>query len=174
MSQTGFTIVELATVILIIGILAALTISGYNGVQTRARDSTRVSDMKSIGKALEIYKSRNGAYPVRAAGATDWAYSRTFPGNYIEDLAGSGKMLSSLPNDPINEGVHYYAYYVYAAGMYGCDSNLGRYYILAIPRMESVPAGSQHPDSPGFKCPTRDWHDDWGGAAWVQGGFVNG
>lgn len=173
-SERGFTIVELATVIMVIAILAMISIGTYNGVQGRARDSSRVSDMKTIGKALEIHKSRNNDYPPRATGSTSWAYSSTYPTTYIEGLAGQGKPLNTLPKDPINTGDKYYAYYVYSAGDYECDINLGRFYVLVIPRMESVPAGSQHKDSPGFACNGRDWSLDWGGAAWVQGGFVNG
>ena len=39
--RTGFTIVELLIVIVIIAILAAITIVAYNGLQQRARDSQR-------------------------------------------------------------------------------------------------------------------------------------
>ena len=39
--QTGFTIVELLIVIVVIGILAAITIVAFNGVQQRARDAQR-------------------------------------------------------------------------------------------------------------------------------------
>lgn len=38
--QTGFTIVELLIVIVVIGILAAITVVAYNGVQEQARHSS--------------------------------------------------------------------------------------------------------------------------------------
>jgi general secretion pathway protein G len=41
--QTGFTIVELLIVIVVIGILAAITLVAYNGLQDRANDSARTS-----------------------------------------------------------------------------------------------------------------------------------
>ncbi|HET8884096.1 MAG TPA: prepilin-type N-terminal cleavage/methylation domain-containing protein, partial [Candidatus Saccharimonadales bacterium] len=53
--QTGFTIVELLIVIVVIGILAAITIVAYNGIQERARDIQRQSDIAAIGKALQIW-----------------------------------------------------------------------------------------------------------------------
>lgn len=59
----GFTIVELLIVIVVIGILAAITIVAYNGVQVKARDSTRISKVKSISKAIELYHADNGQYP---------------------------------------------------------------------------------------------------------------
>lgn len=63
--QSGFTIVELLIVIVIIGILAAITVVAFNGVQGRANDTTIRSDLASIAKQLETIKvvSSNSAYP---------------------------------------------------------------------------------------------------------------
>lgn len=61
--QQGFTIVELLIVIVIIGILAAITIVAFNGSQARARDSARIAKIKSIAKAIELYNTDNGRYP---------------------------------------------------------------------------------------------------------------
>lgn len=59
MSKKGFTIVELLIVIVVIAILAALTIVAYNGIQQRARDSVRKSDLAAIAKALKLYAVDN-------------------------------------------------------------------------------------------------------------------
>ena len=63
--KTGFTIVELLIVIVIIGILAAITIVAYNGIQNRGYDSSVQSDLRNIGKKLEIARvdSTNDSYP---------------------------------------------------------------------------------------------------------------
>lgn len=61
--QNGFTIVELLIVIVIIGILAAITIVAYNGIQAKARDSGRITKVKNIAKAIELYYVDNGKYP---------------------------------------------------------------------------------------------------------------
>ncbi len=58
----GFTIVELLIVIVVIGILAAITIVAYNGVQSRARESSLRSDLTNIAKQLEMYRA-DGDYP---------------------------------------------------------------------------------------------------------------
>lgn len=50
----GFTIVELLIVIVVIAILAAISVVAYNGIQQRARDSQRKSDLAAIAKALEV------------------------------------------------------------------------------------------------------------------------
>lgn len=62
--QTGFTIVELLIVIVVIGILAAITIVAYNGVQRRANIAVAQSELKNATKSLEIKNAENGTYPV--------------------------------------------------------------------------------------------------------------
>ncbi len=59
----GFTIVELLIVIVVIGILAAITIVAFNGTQARGRDAGRIAKIKSIAKAIELYNTDNGRYP---------------------------------------------------------------------------------------------------------------
>lgn len=52
MKQRGFTIVELLIVIVVIGILAAITIVAYSGIQDRARQTKITSDLQTINKAI--------------------------------------------------------------------------------------------------------------------------
>jgi prepilin-type N-terminal cleavage/methylation domain-containing protein len=73
----GFTIVELLIVIVVIGILAAITIVAYNGIQQRARVSAVNSALAQASKKLALYQVDNGGYPnsgsLAAAGITDSA-----------------------------------------------------------------------------------------------------
>ena len=48
----GFTIVELLIVIVVIGILAAITIIAFNGVQLRAIEASMKSDAANAAKVL--------------------------------------------------------------------------------------------------------------------------
>jgi len=65
-TSRGFTIVELLIVIVVIGILAALVIVTYNGIQQRARDTERKTDVKGIQGQLEAYWADNARYPTMA------------------------------------------------------------------------------------------------------------
>lgn len=60
---SGFTIVELLIVIVVIGILAALVITTYNGIQQKARDTERKTDVNAIHGQVEAYSAQNGKYP---------------------------------------------------------------------------------------------------------------
>lgn len=48
----GFTIVELLIVIVVIGILAAITIVSYTGVTARANESSVQSDLRNMGQRV--------------------------------------------------------------------------------------------------------------------------
>lgn len=108
--QTGFTIVELLIVIVVIGILAAITIVAYNGVQGRARDSSRQSGMNTIEKALGLYFVDNGGYPT--CSNTVYQPGAAASGCDVTALTSSlvPKYISSLPKDPKNSGNDVYQY----------------------------------------------------------------
>ncbi|MEK7620723.1 MAG: prepilin-type N-terminal cleavage/methylation domain-containing protein [Patescibacteria group bacterium] len=65
-NNKGFTIVELLIVVVIIGILAALVIIAYNGIQDRANNQKTESAVNAYRKALIQYATINGAYPTTA------------------------------------------------------------------------------------------------------------
>lgn len=61
--ESGFTIVELLIVIVVIGILAALVITTFSGIQKKARDTERTTDIKALHGQIEAYFAQNGYYP---------------------------------------------------------------------------------------------------------------
>lgn len=67
----GFTIIELLVVIVVIAILAAITVSAFNGVQNRTYDASVRSDLNQIAKKMEIYKTSSSAstYPIATTGS---------------------------------------------------------------------------------------------------------
>ncbi len=190
--QKGFTIVELLIVIVVIAILAAISITVFSGVQKRARDSKRVSDMQIIVKALEMYKIRNGDYPNSGSmtGTASWEVSSD--GSSATDFISAlrtGGVVSKIPVDPINTvnqatapnqtdwldpgqanpQAYIYFYKYFGAGSYGCDPARGSYYILGVRVMESIPSGQVYPGSPGSQCAYGSTFTPW-----FTQGFQNG
>lgn len=98
-SKYGFTIVELLIVIVVIGILAAITVAVYSNVQQRSRDSRRLSDFELLQRAIEMYKTDNLRYPY--CGATE--------GSAVTSCEVSGlatalvpTYIQRIPSDPLN------------------------------------------------------------------------
>ena len=52
--RTGFTIVELLIVIVVIGILAAITIVAYNGIQVRAESNKNIAQARAFVTAFKL------------------------------------------------------------------------------------------------------------------------
>jgi prepilin-type N-terminal cleavage/methylation domain-containing protein len=83
--QSGFTIVELLIVIVVIGILAAITIVAYTGIQQRAQASSAQAALSQANKKLGEYMVLNSAYPAdltsfksllgSSVASTDYQYS---------------------------------------------------------------------------------------------------
>lgn len=102
--QVGFTIVELLIVIVVIGILAAITIVSYNGVQKKANNTARASEVSSWLKSFEMYKALNGAYP----GMPDGGYclGTGFPGAKCRDyLANNANTLTEASSVPLMDQI---------------------------------------------------------------------
>ncbi|MDB5170295.1 MAG: fimbrial protein pilin [Candidatus Saccharibacteria bacterium] len=64
--QRGFTIVELLIVIVVIGILAALVVTTYGGIQAKGRDSQRQADLAALQTQVEAFFANNNYYPAVA------------------------------------------------------------------------------------------------------------
>jgi len=78
----GFTLIELLVVIAIIGILSSVVLASLNGARRKGRDARRISDIKQIQLALEMYYDSNSSeYP-----------------DSTSSLAPS--YISSVPDDP--------------------------------------------------------------------------
>ncbi|HOV79810.1 MAG TPA: type II secretion system protein GspG [Bacillota bacterium] len=63
----GFTLIELMTVVVIIGILAVIAMPQFSKQADRARLGRAKAEIKSVQKILEIYFSEHKKYPAAAA-----------------------------------------------------------------------------------------------------------
>ncbi len=109
--NTGFTIVELLIVIVVIGILAAIVIVAFNGVQSRAVETAAKSDLRSAAKTMESLKITEGAYPTVLPSAiksstviTLSLVTSSLPYYASISTVQNGVLLSQICQDLVNEG----------------------------------------------------------------------
>src|SRR5256885_15932205 len=98
--QGGFTIVELLIVIVVIGILATLVIVTFTGIQQRARNTKRQTDINAIASHVEAYFADTGKYPT-LANMNDAAWRATnvkgLDPDALKDPKGSAQTLVASP-----------------------------------------------------------------------------
>ncbi len=61
--QYGFTIVELLIVIVVVGVLDAITVIAFNGIRTKAANAQTHSIVSTHAKTLRLYLTQTGSYP---------------------------------------------------------------------------------------------------------------
>jgi prepilin-type N-terminal cleavage/methylation domain-containing protein len=66
--ETGFTLVEMLTVALIIAMLATIGFASYRKARQRAIETQGIHQMKELAVAMESYFNDNGTYPLDFSG----------------------------------------------------------------------------------------------------------
>ncbi|MBL8158913.1 prepilin-type N-terminal cleavage/methylation domain-containing protein [Candidatus Saccharibacteria bacterium] len=120
--KAGFTIVELLIVIVVIGILAAIVLNTFSGVQARARNTERQTDIKGLSSQLEAFavdpaNANPGNYPLGSSlvGATPAAVQLVLKGidaNAIQAPGGNANSLITGTSPTTSQ----YGYNPYIAG----------------------------------------------------------
>ena len=65
--QRGFTLLELLVVLAIIGIMASMVLVSLQSVRAKARDARRMSDVRQLLMAIELYLDSHLKYPEKGA-----------------------------------------------------------------------------------------------------------
>src|SRR4026209_3012599 len=109
--QTGFTLLEVMVVVVILGILAALVVPKIISRPDEARVIAAKQDLASIMQALKLYRLDNQRYPSTEQGLQALVVQPTtaaLPPNWK-----AGGYIERLPRDPwgnpyqyLNPGVH--------------------------------------------------------------------
>ncbi|MDO8522371.1 MAG: type II secretion system protein [bacterium] len=96
MKSKGFTLIELLVVIAIIGILSSVVLASLNTARQKGRDARRISDIKQIRTAMDLYYDSAQTYPLSIGTASS---SVLVTGGYI----------STIPTDPTSLASYSYA-----------------------------------------------------------------
>jgi len=118
MHRKGFTLIEVLTVIAIIGILSAVVLVSMSDSQKKGRDGRRVSDINQIRLALSLYYDAHNSYPSGSTASTAF-------GTVLQNVQ-SEQFITTLPNDPTSGNS-----YGYVALPSGCSGTACFGYILA-------------------------------------------
>lgn len=108
--RQGFTLIELLVVISIIALLSTLAVVSLNSTREKSRDAKRVSDIKQLQTALELYYAGTTAYPVatKTMGATDATCLSS--GSGFASVCSGTTYMGQVPSDPTSSGGYRYIY----------------------------------------------------------------
>ena len=123
MNKKGFTLIELLVVIAIIGLLSTLAVVALGNARTKARDAKRMSDLKQIQTALELYYTDTNHYPGLTAnpiattigtpivlGVTAGYGCLNGSGFLAAGPACGNAYMGAIPSDPVGTGTNIYSY----------------------------------------------------------------
>lgn len=106
----GFTLIELMVVITIIALLSAVLYGSFSQARQQARDKARMTSLKELQLAIEMYKAQYGRYPLAGCSRGDqwvgpgthasWGNTTHCP-TYIVGLTPD--FINTLPTDPLYE-----------------------------------------------------------------------
>ncbi|MDD3711079.1 MAG: type II secretion system protein [Patescibacteria group bacterium] len=109
--KPGFTLIELLVVIAIIGILSTLSVVALQSARGKARDAKRITDIRQIQTALELYFNDQSEYPASVTAGSSIAtgsntYMYTVPDGPTP--ADGDCATSSYVYNQVNSGADYY------------------------------------------------------------------
>jgi len=107
-AKSGFTLVEILIVVVILGILAAIVIPQFTEASTEAKLSSLCTDLQTVRSQIELYKvQHNDAMPGTATGVsfTDALTKGTTLAGAIDATApyDYGPYLQTIPKNPFTD-----------------------------------------------------------------------
>ena len=117
--KKGFTLIELLVVIAIIALLSTLSVVALNSARVKSRDARRLSDIKQIRTALEMYFDNNQTYPTVVSSSTLGGsnYACLTSSGWTTTVGCTGTVyMQNVPDDPQGVGTSIYKYTVGGTG----------------------------------------------------------
>ena len=96
--RSGFTLIEIMVVVVILGLLAALVVPNIGSRVSEAQRTAASTQIRSIEDALEMYRMHNGFYPSTQQGLEALVTAPTtspVPKRYAD-----GGYMKKIPDDP--------------------------------------------------------------------------
>ncbi|RJQ32015.1 prepilin-type N-terminal cleavage/methylation domain-containing protein [Candidatus Parcubacteria bacterium] len=91
--NVGFTLIELLVSLAIIGMISSIAVLSISNVKMKQRDAQRMSHMKEIAKALNLYQNQAGTYP---------SYEGLVTGSDdMSQALESQNTIAAVPTDPL-------------------------------------------------------------------------
>jgi general secretion pathway protein G len=125
-ARSGFTLVEILIVVIILGILAAIVIPQFTDASTQARVSSLKSNLQTMRSQIELYKIQHNDTPPTFASfvAQMTGYTDSAGTTVAQGTSGVlGPYLQSIPTNPFNDLATVVA--VGAAGGWEYDATTG-------------------------------------------------
>lgn len=117
MKRKGFTLIELLIVIAIIGLLSTLAVVALVNARAKGRDAKRMTDLKQVQTALELYYNDNEAYPGQAESVGTPITNATLGSGSYACLNKTGfhaagcaePYMGTVLADPLQSQIYYYS-----------------------------------------------------------------
>ncbi|MDF1581338.1 MAG: type II secretion system protein [Desulfuromonadales bacterium] len=100
-SQRGFTLIELAVVMTIVGTLTSLAIPSYQRSLIKARETVLMEDLFQLRTSIDAYFADNAKYPDSLDDLVAKRYLRQLPKDPFTDSADTWE---EVPPEPMEDG----------------------------------------------------------------------
>jgi general secretion pathway protein G len=131
----GFSLLEVMVVIAIIALLSSVLLAAWNSAKEKAQDARRITELKQLKIAVELYRTDHGHYPRESEGAN----GKIGEGSGLDAMLAP--YMTAIPSDPAGPGNPDYYYYYDGNATCGGSPNIA--VVFAVNMQQQTGNGSQ-------------------------------